>query len=90
MNDTSLQTSAGAAYQAAPRRMRVAALQMVSTPEVAENLEQAGALLREAKDKGAELVLLPEYFCILGQRDRGKVAVAETDGAGPIQEFLSN
>jgi len=70
--------------------MRVAALQMVSTPEVAENLEQAGSLLADAKRKGAELALLPEYFCILGQRDRDKVAVAEADGAGPIQDFLSS
>jgi nitrilase len=69
--------------------MRVAALQMVSTPEVAENLEAAGALLAQAKERGAELALLPEYFCILGRRDRDKVGVAEDDGAGPIQDFLS-
>ncbi|MEO7762210.1 MAG: nitrilase-related carbon-nitrogen hydrolase, partial [Casimicrobiaceae bacterium] len=73
----------------APRRMRVAALQMVSTPVVAENLEQAGALLHEAKARGAELALLPEYFCILGQRDRDKRAVAEADGQGVIQDFLA-
>ncbi|MEP6703102.1 MAG: carbon-nitrogen hydrolase family protein [Betaproteobacteria bacterium] len=74
---------------ATPRRMRVAALQMVSTPVVAENLEQAGALLHEAKARGAELALLPEYFCILGQRDRDKLAVAEADGQGVIQDFLA-
>jgi nitrilase len=71
-----------------PRPMRVAALQMVSTPDVDENLDAAAALLSEAKARGAELALLPEYFCILGQRDRDKVAVAEGDGDGPIQQFL--
>jgi deaminated glutathione amidase len=33
--------------------------------------------------------LLPEYFCILGQRDTDKVAVRETLGSGPIQDFLA-
>ena len=72
-----------------PRTMRVAALQMVSTPDVAENLRDATELLRAAKARGAELALLPEYFCILGMRDRDKVGVAEALGAGPIQDFLS-
>ena len=71
------------------RRLRVAALQMISTPEVAENLRAAEALLRAARARGAELALLPEYFCILGRKDRDKVAVAEDDGAGPIQDFLA-
>lgn len=74
---------------AAPRLMQVAALQMVSTPTVAENLQQAGELLARASEQGAELALLPEYFCILGQRDVDKVGVAEADGAGPIQDFLA-
>ncbi|MEO8132931.1 MAG: carbon-nitrogen hydrolase family protein [Betaproteobacteria bacterium] len=78
-----------AASPTAPRALHVAALQMVSTPVVADNLVQAASLLQEAKARGAELALLPEYFCILGMRDIDKVAVAETDGAGPIQEFLA-
>ncbi len=94
MNDATAATKAATehgreARAGGPRPMRVAALQMVSTPEVGENLEQAGSLLGRAKDSGAELALLPEYFCILGQRDRDKIAVAETYGAGPIQDFLA-
>ncbi|MBK7470377.1 MAG: carbon-nitrogen hydrolase family protein [Betaproteobacteria bacterium] len=73
-----------------PRLMQVAALQMVSTPVVTENLQQAGELLARARAQGTELVLLPEYFCILGQRDVDKVGVAEADGVGPIQEFLAS
>ena len=69
--------------------MRVAALQMVSTPEVSENLDQAAILLAQAKEQRAGLALLPEYFCILGRRDTDKVAVAEVPGAGPIQDFLA-
>ena len=78
-----------AATLRATRPMKVAALQMVSTPEVGENLQQAGDLLAHAQVQGAELALLPEYFCILGLRDTDKLAVAEVDGSGPIQEFLA-
>ena len=67
----------------------VAAVQMVSTPRVDENLETAGRLIAEAAAKGAQLVALPEYFPIMGLRDRDKVAVRETVGTGPIQEFLA-
>ena len=70
--------------------MKVAAIQMVSTPEVAQNLHAAGALLQRAADAGAELALLPEYFCLLGLRDDDKLRVAEAPGDGPIQQFLSD
>ncbi|HEY2274973.1 MAG TPA: carbon-nitrogen hydrolase family protein [Steroidobacteraceae bacterium] len=69
--------------------MRVAALQMTSGPEVAANLAQAGALLEEAAANGARLAVLPENFSFLGLQDADKRAVAETDGAGPVQEFLA-
>lgn len=78
-----------ASSTSALRPLHVAALQMISTPVVADNLAQAASLLQEAKARGAELALLPEYFCILGMRDTDKVAVAEADGVGPIQDFLS-
>jgi len=68
---------------------KVAVVQMVSTPAVEENLAAAAKLVGEAAERGARLVALPEYFCILGIRDTDKVAAREKDGAGPIQEFLS-
>jgi len=69
--------------------MRVAALQTVSTPDVDRNLETAARLIGQAALDGAELVALPEYFCMMGQRDGDKLAIAETPGRGPIQEFLA-
>ncbi|RKU03721.1 acyltransferase [Burkholderia sp. Nafp2/4-1b] len=68
---------------------RVAALQMVSTPDVARNLAEAGRLIAEAAGDGAQLVLLPEYFCFMGQRDTDKLALAEPYRDGPIQRFLA-
>ena len=34
--------------------------------------------------------MLPEYFCLLGQRDTDKLEVREPFGAGPIQQCLSD
>jgi deaminated glutathione amidase len=69
--------------------MKIAALQTVSTPDVARNLEAAARLIGEAAREGAELAALPEYFCLMGRRDDDKLAIAEVPGAGPIQAFLS-
>ncbi|MBY4696011.1 carbon-nitrogen hydrolase family protein [Burkholderia latens] len=69
---------------------RVAALQMVSTPDVARNLAEAGRLIAEAAGDGAQLVLLPEYFCFMGHRDTDKLALAEPYRDGPIQRFLAD
>jgi predicted amidohydrolase len=74
----------------AERAMKIAALQMVSTPDVARNLDTAASLIDEAARSGARLVALPEYFCLLGRRDTDKLAVAEADGDGPIQRVLAD
>jgi nitrilase len=67
----------------------VAAVQMVSTPSVAENLATARRLLAEAAEKGATLVTLPEYWPIMGMSDTDKVGHAEQPGHGPIQDFMA-
>ena len=69
--------------------MKVAVVQMVSGVALEANLAAARALLVAAADAGAELAVLPEYFCILGRRDTDKLAIQERFGEGPIQEFLS-
>ena len=70
------------------RPFRVAAVQTVSGGEVAANLAEAGRLVDAAAAGGAELVLLPEYFGILGAHATDKVRAAERDGDGPQQAFL--
>ena len=69
---------------------KVAAVQMVTGVSLAENLAAAGRLIDQAAGEGAELVSLPEYFCLLGQKDTDKLAIAENDGSGPIQDFLAD
>ena len=69
--------------------MKVAAIQMVSCTRVADNLRAAHALLAEAAKGGAELAVLPEYFCVMGQRDTDKLGLQEPLGSGPIQDWLA-
>ena len=69
--------------------MKIAALQMVSTPRVDDNLAAAAQLIGEAAGAGARVVVLPEYFCHMGHDDRDKLRIAEADGSGPIQHMLS-
>ncbi|BCL74507.1 carbon-nitrogen hydrolase [Jeongeupia sp. HS-3] len=71
------------------KSINAAAIQMVSTPDVAENLKTAAGLIDTAVAAGAKLVVLPEYFAIMGQKDTDKLAVAEAFGAGLIQDFLA-
>jgi len=70
--------------------VRVAGVQMVSTTSVDENMSAAASLIALAASGGAQLIALPEYFCLMGQSDTDKVALREADGNGPIQEFLSD
>ena len=67
----------------------VAAVQMISSPSVTENIATARRLVHQAAEAGATLVLLPEYWAIMGLQDSDKVAVAEPLGQGPIQDFMS-
>ena len=70
--------------------MNVAALQMVSGTGQADNLRAARALLEQAARGGAELAVLPEYFCLMGHRDTDKLALREADGEGVVQRFLAD
>ena len=70
--------------------MKTAALQMVSGTNVQRNLEEAARLLAEAAAGGAELAVLPEYFCVMGLKDTDKLLLQEPFGSGPIQDFLAH
>ena len=69
--------------------MKVAAIQMVSSSNVQANCDAARQLLAQAASQGAELAILPEYFCLLGYKETEKLHIAEQFGQGPIQDFLS-
>ncbi|MEQ8407274.1 MAG: carbon-nitrogen hydrolase family protein [Gammaproteobacteria bacterium] len=66
---------------------KIAAVQMVSSANIDENLAAAGRLIEQAAEQGAGIVLLPEVFAVLEggpMREYG-----EEQGRGKIQDFLS-
>jgi len=69
--------------------MKIAAVQMVSTTDVEHNLASASRLIAQAAAEGAQLVALPEYFCLMGRHDTDKLAAAEAPGHGRMQNMLS-
>lgn len=68
----------------------IAAIQMCSSDNVDENLKSAERLMQAAANNGAQLIVLPEMFAIIGKKDADKLAVQEKYGAGKIQDFLSS
>lgn len=77
------------ASQALPA-FKVAAVQMASGPNVEANLNEARRLIAKAVEQGAKLVVLPEYFPIMGMNETDKLAVREQPGTGRIQKFLAD
>ena len=73
-----------------PNQLKVASIQMVSTPSVDTNLASAKKLIEEAQSLGAELVVLPEYFCLMGHHESDKNLIKEEFEQGPIQAQLSS
>ena len=70
------------------KKISVAAVQMISSANLAENLDTAAQLTKKASAQGATVIVLPEYFCMMGLKDSDKVAIQEPYGNGPIQERL--
>ena len=76
--------------------MRVAAIQMVSTPTIELNLSAAARLISQAAEKGAELIVLPEVFATLEGlsplAEVGEIAhpAIPSLGATPLQDFLAS
>lgn len=69
--------------------IKVAGIQMASSPHVSSNLIEAERLIAIAANQGAKIVVLPEYFCIMGAKESDKVLAREKPNEGPIQRFLS-
>lgn len=67
----------------------LAAAQMNTSDDWQANLATAERLVTEAAGAGAQLVALPEFFPIISKDLEAKLALAEEEGQGPLQEALS-
>lgn len=69
--------------------LNIAAVQMVSGTDVAHNIATMQKQVKQAAKAGADWVLLPEYWAILGRHENDKLALAETLGSGQLQAAMS-
>lgn len=67
----------------------VAAIQMVSTRDIDENLHQASLLLAQAARQGASIAVLPENFAVLDTANMPVHGRRERTMDGPIRRFLA-
>src|SRR6478752_8920809 len=73
-----------------PETLRVAAVQLQSQDDVAQNLAECARLVESAASSGAKLVVLPENFAYFGaDESKRKLAEPVSDSAGPIQRALA-
>ena len=71
------------------RKIRAAVIQTVSGTGPAANTAAMRRLVRQAAEQGADWALLPEYWPLMGQNDRDKLALAEPFGSGTLQQAMA-
>lgn len=71
------------------KNIRAAAVQMVSSTSPADNIAVMRRLVADAAEGGADWVLLPEYWPIMGASDTDKLSFAEPLGSGDFQTAMS-
>jgi len=67
----------------------IAAIQMVSGANFETNLAKAELLISNAANEGADLVVLPEYFALMANKERDKFETMEVHLDGVMQQRLS-
>lgn len=70
--------------------MHIAAIQMNSVADPVANVTRAESLLAQAAANGAQLAVLPENFASMGSTRAERLAMAEDEGRGPLQEAIAN
>ena len=68
------------------QNIRAAAVQMISSTAPNDNINTMKRLVRQAAEQGADWVLLPEYWPLMGRKDTDKLAFAEPLVGGNFSE----
>ena len=68
------------------QNIRAAAVQMISSTDPDANINIMKRLVRQAAEQGADWVLLPEYWPLMGRKDTDKLAFAEPLVGGNFSE----
>ena len=68
------------------QNIRAAAVQMISSTDPNANIDTMKRLVRQAAEQGADWVLLPEHWPLMGRKDTDKLAFAEPLVGGGFNE----
>ena len=68
---------------------KVASIQLSSGPNIQANLLEVGKYLEQISKTDSKLVVLPENFAMMPESDSEFLTKSETEGSGPIQDFIS-
>jgi len=67
----------------------IAAIQMVSSDDLEDNLKTTKSLVEKAASQGAKMLVLPENFALMASSSKQITDVKETLGEGRVQSFLA-
>ena len=68
---------------------KVASIQLSSGPNIQANLLEVEKYLEQISKTDSKLVVLPENFALMPENDSEFLTHAESEGSGPIQDFIS-
>jgi len=71
-------------------KLKIATIQMISSANYYKNRQTALALVTEASTQGANMAVLPEYFCFMGMQEQDKYEYVEQHQNGELQTLLSD
>ena len=72
------------------KNFKVGCVQIASGPNIEANLSEVSRYIADAKENGANIVILPENFAMMAEKDIFYLDIQEDLGSGRIQDFISN
>ena len=72
------------------KNFKVGCVQIASGPNIEANLSEVSRHIADAKENGANIVILPENFAMMAEKDIFYLDIQEDLGSGRIQDFISN
>ena len=71
------------------KNFNISCIQIASGPNIGANLLEISKYILKSKDMGADIVVLPENFAMMAEKDTMYLDIKEELGSGAIQDYIS-
>ena len=71
------------------KNFNISCIQIASGPNIGANLLEISKHISKSKDMGADIVVLPENFAMMAEKDNMYLDIKEKLGIGRIQDYIS-